>query len=54
MRLLQRIEEFTVNQNNTKREIAEFILENKYDIHKYSINQVAEKTFSSKSSLVRF
>jgi len=54
MRLLQRIEEFTVNQNNTKREIAEFILENKYDIHKYSINQVAEKTFSSKSALVRF
>ncbi|MGG5332571.1 MurR/RpiR family transcriptional regulator [Enterococcus sp. AZ163] len=54
MELLQRIEEFTVSQNNTKREIAEFILENKFEIHKYSINQVAEKTYSSKSALVRF
>lgn len=54
MRLLQRIEEYTVNQNQTKRSIAEFILEHKLDIHKYSINQLAEKTFSSKSALVRF
>lgn len=54
MKLLQRIEEYTVNPNSTKREIAEFILENKFDIHKYSINQVAEKTYSSKSALVRF
>lgn len=54
MKLLQRIEEYTVSQNSTKREIAEFILENKYDIHKFSINQIAEKTFSSKSALVRF
>ncbi len=54
MKLLQRIEEYTVSQNSTKREIADFILENKFDIHKFSINQVAEKTFSSKSSLVRF
>lgn len=54
MKLLQRIEEYTVNQNSTKRAIAEFILENKYAIHKFSIKQVAEKTFSSKSALVRF
>jgi len=54
MKLLQRIEEFTVNQNNTRREIAEFILEHKMDIHKYSINQIAEETYSSKSALVRF
>lgn len=54
MKLLQRIEEYTVSQNHTKRAISEFILENKYDIHKFSINQVAEKTFSSKSALVRF
>lgn len=45
MRLLQRIEEYTVNQNQTKRSIAEFILEHKLDIHKYSINQLAEKRF---------
>lgn len=54
MKLLQRIEEYTVNQNDTKRAIAEFILENKYDIYTFSINQIAEKTFSSKSALVRF
>lgn len=38
MRLLQRIEECTVSKSSTKRGIAEFILDNKYDIHKYSIN----------------
>ncbi|MCC4045644.1 MurR/RpiR family transcriptional regulator [Enterococcus gallinarum] len=54
MNLLQRIEEYTVSPNSTKRGIAEFILENKYDIHKFSINQIAEQTFASKSSLVRF
>ncbi|MBU5362567.1 MurR/RpiR family transcriptional regulator [Enterococcus raffinosus] len=54
MKLLQRIEEFTVSQNSTRREIAEFILENKLDIHTFSINQIAEKTYSSKSALVRF
>ncbi|WP_195961407.1 MurR/RpiR family transcriptional regulator [Enterococcus casseliflavus] len=54
MRLLQRIEECTVSKSSTKRGIAEFILDNKYDIHKYSINQIADKTYSSKSALVRF
>lgn len=54
MKLLQQIEEYTVSQNSTKRKIAEFILENKFNIHKLTINQVAEKTFSSKSALVRF
>lgn len=54
MKLLQRIEEYSIYQNNTKKDIAEFILENKLDIHKFSITQIAEKTYSSKSALVRF
>lgn len=54
MKLLQQIEQFTVAQNNTRRYIAEFILENKLEIHKLSINQIAEQIYASKSALVRF
>lgn len=54
MKLLQRIEEYTVNPNDSKRQIAEFILDHKNDIYRISMERIAEQTFSSKSALVRF
>ncbi|WP_430606342.1 hypothetical protein IGJ55_002034 [Enterococcus sp. AZ170] len=54
MKLLQRIEEYKVNQNDSKRQIAEFILDHKNDIYRISMERIAEQTFSSKSVLVRF
>ena len=54
MKLLQRIEEYTVNQNDSKRLISEFILDHKNDIYRISMERIAEETFSSKSALVRF
>lgn len=54
LKLLQRIEEYTLKQKDSKRQIAETILEHKKDLQDYSMEELARLSFSSKSALVRF
>ncbi|WP_338787206.1 MurR/RpiR family transcriptional regulator [Metabacillus sp. FJAT-53654] len=54
MYLFQRIEEVIVQYSDARRFIGEFLLGNRDDIDKYSMNDVANLTFTSKPTLVRF
>ncbi|MHC5248396.1 MurR/RpiR family transcriptional regulator [Enterococcus sp. LJL90] len=54
MALLQRIEEYTLQQRDSKQLIAEMILENKKEIQHLSMEEIAKRSFTSKSALVRF
>ncbi|MGL5295688.1 MAG: MurR/RpiR family transcriptional regulator [Culicoidibacterales bacterium] len=54
MNILQKIEEYTISKNDSKRQIAEFIIDNKTTIYRFSMDDIAAQTFSSKSALVRF
>ncbi len=54
MNLLQRIEETTVLSGGARRAIGEFILSQKDELYKYSIQEVADATETSKAALVRF
>ncbi len=55
MTLQQRVEELTMDYgNSSKKQIGEFILRKKGRINEYSIQQIANETFTSKAALVRF
>ncbi|EOI00786.1 hypothetical protein UAW_00053 [Enterococcus haemoperoxidus ATCC BAA-382] len=54
MYLFQRIEEAVFKQNDARRVIGEFILENRDQLKSYSMEEIAKKTFTSKPTLVRF
>ncbi|CAJ2234082.1 MurR/RpiR family transcriptional regulator [Companilactobacillus paralimentarius] len=54
MTLIQVLEDISVSENNAKKYIAEFLLKEKDQIDKYSMQQIADKTFTSKSTLFRF
>lgn len=54
MYLFQRIEEVIVRHSDARRFIGEFLLENRDNIAKYSMNDIANLTFTSKPTLVRF
>lgn len=54
MKLLQKIEEYTITQKDSKQQIAELLLEHKNEIQGYSMDKIAKESFSSKSALVRF
>ncbi|HIY92486.1 MAG TPA: MurR/RpiR family transcriptional regulator [Candidatus Companilactobacillus pullicola] len=54
MSLIQELEEISVTEINAKKYIAEFLLKEKEHINKYSMQQIADQTFTSKSTLFRF
>lgn len=55
MNLTHRIEEATMQYGSgTRKCIGDFIIKERHNIHKYSIQEIADKTFTSKATLVRF
>ncbi len=54
MYLFQRIEELMLTYQDTRKKIAEFILNEKDRIMKLSMQEIADYTFTSKATLVRF
>lgn len=54
MYLFQKIEEVIVKSSDARRSIGEFLLENRDQISKYNMDDIAKLTFTSKPTLVRF
>ena len=54
MYLFQRIEELILECNDTRKDIGEFLLKEKSEVSNYSMQNIAQKTFTSKSTLFRF
>ena len=55
MTLFQRVEKLTVtSQNSSKKSIGEFVLRKKSHVSKYTTQQIADETYTSKAALVRF
>lgn len=54
MLLFQQIEELAHSHTDARHTIGEFLLKEKSSIKKYTMQEIAEKTYTSKSSLVRF
>ena len=54
MLLFQQIEDLAYKHTDARRTIGEFLLAKKSRVREYNMQQIAEETFSSKSSLVRF
>ena len=55
MNLLHKVEEAMMQYGgNSRRSIGEFILKEKSDLHKYSLQEIADKTYTSKAAVVRF
>lgn len=55
MNLLHKVEETMMQYGgNSRRSIGEFILKEKDSLHKYSLQEIADQTFTSKAAVVRF
>ena len=55
MNLIQRVEEAAVLYGGgTRKNIGEFILKEKSHLYRYSIQEIADATYTSKAALVRF
>ncbi len=55
MNLIQKVEELmTQYGNDTQYAIGEFVLNERASLYKYSIQEIADRTHTSKASLVRF
>lgn len=55
MNLLHKVEEAMMQYGGTsRRSIGEFILKEKSDLHKYSLQEIADQTYTSKAAVVRF
>lgn len=55
MNLLHKVEEAMMQYGgNSRRSIGEFILKEKNDLHKYSLQEIADQTYTSKAAVVRF
>lgn len=54
MYLFQRIEELTLHCHDTRKDIGEFLLKEKSHVSNYTMQQIAEMTFTSKATLFRF
>lgn len=52
--LLQKIEELMINYRDARYSVGEFVLHEWSNLHKYTINQVAENSYTSKATVVRF
>lgn len=55
MNLIHRVEELSMHYGSgSRRAIGAFILQEQRNLHKYSIQEIAERTYTSKAALVRF
>lgn len=54
MYLFQQIEEIVMEYNDARKVIGEFILNEKENIYRYSMDEIAKYTYTSKATLVRF
>lgn len=54
MFLFQRIEEVMMNYHDARRAVGEFVLHEQDKLHQYTITEVAELTYTSKATVVRF
>lgn len=54
MKLIQKIEDYTILYKDSRSQIADFLIQNKDDLNEYSMNDISKQTFSSKATLVRF
>lgn len=55
MNLIHRIEELSMRYGSGSRKaIGAFILQERRNLHKYSIQEIAEQTYTSKAAVVRF
>ncbi|MBE5102319.1 MurR/RpiR family transcriptional regulator [Priestia aryabhattai] len=54
MYLFQKIEEIIMQTNTSNKIIGEFILREKSELHNYSMQNIADLTYTSKPTLVRF
>ena len=53
MLLFQQIEDLAYKHTDARRTIGEFLLAKKSRVREYNMQQIAEETFSSKSSLCK-
>lgn len=54
MFLFQKIEELMMTYSDARRSIGAFVIQERANLYKYTINDVAENTFTSKATVVRF
>ena len=54
MFLLQKIEELMMNHHDARYAVGEFVLHEQSNLHNYTINQIAEYSYTSKATVVRF
>lgn len=54
MYLFQKIEEMIINHHDAKYSVGEFVLKERKNLYKYTINEVAEYSYTSKTTVVRF
>ncbi len=54
MFLFQRIEETTMKYNDARHAVGEFMIQEWKNLHAYTITDIAEKTYTSKSTVTRF
>lgn len=55
MNLLHKVEEAMMQYGgSSRRSIGDFILKEKNDLHKYSLPEIADQTYTSKAAVVRF
>ena len=54
MYLFQQIEEVMMHYNDARQVIGKFVLNEKDRLHKYSMEEIAQYTYTSKATLVRF
>lgn len=51
--IIQKIEEMTNNYNDARNSVGKFLLENKRELDDYSMQEIADITYTSRSTLVR-
>ena len=54
MYLLQRIEEMTLLYKDARRTVAEYVLKEQRNLHKYTIQDISVATYTSKATVTRF
>lgn len=54
MFLFQRIEETMMRYTDARHAVGEFIIQEQGNAYKYTISEIAERTYTSKATVVRF
>lgn len=54
MFLFQKIEEVTMKYSDARHAVGEFIIREQDNIYKYTLGEIAERTYTSKATVVRF